>query len=38
MNASLIKSELTMSDDEFESRNNAKRDGEIIDRERDLQG
>jgi len=38
MNVSIIKSELTMSDDEFEARNNAKRDGEVIDRERDLQG
>jgi outer membrane receptor for ferrienterochelin and colicin len=38
VNASLIKSELTMSDDEFEGRNNAKRDGEVIDPKRDLQG
>jgi len=37
-NMSFIKSELTMSDDEFESRALAARDGETIDRERDLQG
>lgn len=37
-NVSLIKSELTMSDDEFESRSLAARDGETIERERDLQG
>lgn len=37
-NMSIIKSELTMSDDEFESRQLAARDGEVIDRERDLQG
>jgi len=37
-NVSLIKSELTMSDDEFESRTLAARDGETVDRERDLQG
>lgn len=38
VNASLIKSELTMSEDEFEGRNKAKRDGEVIDPKRDLQG
>ncbi|WP_412561819.1 TonB-dependent receptor domain-containing protein [Winogradskyella sp. MIT101101] len=38
VNASYIKSELTMSDDEFNSRNSAKREGETIDRERDMQG
>lgn len=38
VNASLIKSELTMSEDEFESRQLAARDGESIKRERDLQG
>ena len=37
-NMSFIKSELTMSDDEFDSRTLAARDGETIDRERDLQG
>lgn len=37
-NVSFIKSELTMSDDEFESRRLAARDGERIDRERNLQG
>ncbi|NRD24381.1 TonB-dependent receptor [Winogradskyella litoriviva] len=37
-NASLMKSEVTMSDDEFESRNLAALNGETIDRERDLQG
>ncbi|WP_047548568.1 TonB-dependent receptor [Psychroserpens sp. Hel_I_66] len=37
-NVSLIKSELTMSDDEFTSRQLAARDGETIDRQRDLQG
>ena len=37
-NVSFIKSELTMSDDEFESRRLAARDGESIDRERNLQG
>ncbi|WP_425076153.1 TonB-dependent receptor domain-containing protein [Psychroserpens sp. S379A] len=37
-NVSLIASELTMSDDEYESRQLAARDGETIDRERDLQG
>jgi len=37
-NASLIKSALTMSDDEYNSRSLASRDGENIDRERDLQG
>lgn len=38
VNASYIQSELTMSDDEFNSRNSARRDGETIDRERDMQG
>lgn len=38
VNASIIKSELTMSEDEFQGRNSAKRDGEVIDRVRDLQG
>jgi TonB-dependent receptor len=37
-NVSFIKSELTMSDDEFDSRTLAARDGENIDRERNLQG
>lgn len=37
-NVSFIKSKLTMSDDEFESRSLAARDGESIDRERNLQG
>ncbi|WP_179344358.1 TonB-dependent receptor [Winogradskyella ursingii] len=37
-NFSYIKSELTMSDDEFQSRQDNARDGETIDRERDLQG
>ncbi len=37
-NVSFIKSELTMSDDEFESRSLAARDGETIDRKRNLQG
>lgn len=37
-NVSFIKSELTMSDDEFESRRLAARNGERIDRERNLQG
>ena len=37
-NVSLIKSELSMSDGEFESRSLAARDGETIDRVRDLQG
>jgi len=37
-NVSFIKSELTMSDDEFESRRLAARNGESIDRERNLQG
>jgi len=37
-NLSFIKSELTMSDDEFDSRTLAARDGETIDRKRDLQG
>ncbi|NNL79523.1 MAG: TonB-dependent receptor, partial [Flavobacteriaceae bacterium] len=37
-NVSIIKSELTMSDPEFEARTLAARDEETIDRERDLQG
>ncbi|WP_298901480.1 TonB-dependent receptor [uncultured Psychroserpens sp.] len=37
-NVSFIKSELTMSDAEFQSRQLAARDGERVDRERDLQG
>lgn len=37
-NVSFIASDLTMSDDEYESRQFAARDGETIDRERDLQG
>ncbi|NNF82155.1 MAG: TonB-dependent receptor [Flavobacteriaceae bacterium] len=37
-NVSIIKSELTMSDPEFEARTLAARDGETIERERDLQG
>ena len=37
-NVSFIKSELTMSDDEFDSRALAARDSENIDRERNLQG
>lgn len=37
-NLSIIKSELTMSDDEFEGRQAGARDGETIDRKRDLQG
>ncbi|MBR9915216.1 MAG: TonB-dependent receptor [Algicola sp.] len=37
-NISYTKSELTMSDAEFTSRQNAARDGETISRERDLQG
>ncbi|WP_298894050.1 TonB-dependent receptor [uncultured Psychroserpens sp.] len=37
-NVSFIKSELTMSDAEFQSRQLAARDGESVDRERDLQG
>ncbi len=37
-NVSIIKSVLTMSDPEFNSRVLAARDGETIDRERDLQG
>lgn len=37
-NVSFIKSELTMSDDEFDSRALAARDAENIDRERNLQG
>lgn len=38
VNVSFIKSELTMSDDEFKSRRLAARNGERIDRERNLQG
>lgn len=38
VNASLIKSQLTMSDAEFDSRTLAARDGEKIERKRDLQG
>lgn len=38
INASYIKSELTMSDDEFNSRTLAARNGETVDRERDMQG
>ncbi|WP_298899507.1 TonB-dependent receptor [uncultured Psychroserpens sp.] len=37
-NVSFITSELTMSDAEFQSRQLAARDGESVDRERDLQG
>lgn len=37
-NVSFIKSELTMSDAEFESRQLAARDGENVKRQRDLQG
>jgi len=37
-NVSLIKSELTMSEAEFESRTLAARDGETIEHDRDLQG
>ncbi|MCA0131047.1 TonB-dependent receptor [Winogradskyella alexanderae] len=37
-NVSVIKSELSMSDDEFEGRQRGARDGETIDRKRDLQG
>lgn len=37
-NVSIIKSELTMSDDEYTSRNLAARDGETINRKRDMQG
>jgi TonB-dependent receptor len=37
-NLSLIKSELTMSDDEYEGRLSSARDGETIDRKRDMQG
>ncbi|WP_204344787.1 TonB-dependent receptor [Psychroserpens algicola] len=37
-NISITKSELTMSEDEFTSRQLAARDGETIERERDLQG
>lgn len=38
LNASFIKSELTMSDQEYTVRLNSARDGESIDRKRDLQG
>jgi hypothetical protein len=38
VNISLIKSELTMSDDEFQGRQASARDGETIERERQLQG
>jgi hypothetical protein len=38
LNASYIKSALTMSDDEFNSRTLAARDGETVERERDMQG
>lgn len=38
INASIIQSELTMSDAEFERRVLAARDGETIDRKRELQG
>ena len=38
VNASIIKSELTMSIAEFDSRTLAARDGETVDRKRDLQG
>jgi len=37
-NVSVIKSELTISDPEFNSRSLAARDGEIVDNKRDLQG
>nr|WP_321221538.1 TonB-dependent receptor [uncultured Psychroserpens sp.] len=37
-NVSIIKSELTMSDDEFQGRLASARDGETIDKKRDLQG
>jgi len=37
-NFSIIKSELTMSEDEFQGRQASARDGETIDRERQLQG
>lgn len=37
-NFSIIKSELTMSDDEFNGRVVSARDGETVERERDLQG
>ncbi|WP_452218489.1 TonB-dependent receptor domain-containing protein [Lacinutrix undariae] len=37
-NVSIIKSQLTMSDDEFNARSLSARDGETIERERDLQG
>jgi TonB-dependent receptor len=38
LNFSIIQSQLTMSDDEFEGRKASARDGETIDRERQLQG
>nr|WP_321229034.1 TonB-dependent receptor [uncultured Psychroserpens sp.] len=37
-NVSIIKSELTMSEDEFQGRQASARDGETIDKKRDLQG
>ncbi|MEM5566547.1 TonB-dependent receptor [Psychroserpens sp. AS72] len=37
-NVSIIKSELTMSDDEYQGRLASARDGESIDKKRDLQG
>jgi hypothetical protein len=37
-NFSIIKSELTMSEDEYQGRQASARDGETIDRERQLQG
>lgn len=37
-NVSIIKSELTMSNDEFQGRQASARDGETIDKKRDLQG
>ncbi|WP_040279383.1 TonB-dependent receptor [Psychroserpens damuponensis] len=37
-NVSIIKSELTMSDDEYQGRLASARDGETIDKKRDLQG
>lgn len=38
VNASIIESRLTMGDDEFNSRQDSARDGENIERERDMQG
>ncbi len=38
LNFSIIQSQLTMSDDEFEGRQASARDGETIDRKRQLQG